>query len=229
MTAAQGTQAARYEHSGDEIRWHRQDASYRIVVDGDGLALRIWRLLPEGARLVYARPTRPVAALVTLVGEALVARIPEAVRRCPLDEPAAGLLLAYDAEALPGCLPPLLVPVLESERPPWLGRGGASARAWSLGELRLFGDDRLALDDATFLADAAELTTLLAAGGGAVAARQLLVDAARALNCLDWGSIVRTSRDFLVVPLDLEMADLDENLAAVRQASPGPPPVPIRP
>jgi hypothetical protein len=143
----------------------------------------------------------------------LAERVPAAVAREQIGEPACCLALVYNGES---CVP-LLGIGLESERQAWLASGDATELMWNPAEFEHYDTDAVGLDDPGFRDSADLLDQELALKGELDRVRVVLLEAAHALNRYDWSRALPITADFIVYPVDYELADLDHNLGECRR------------
>jgi hypothetical protein len=148
----------------------------------------------------------------------LVERVPAAVAREQISEPAYCLALVYGGES---CMP-LLGIGLESERQAWLADEDATELMWNPAEFEHYDTDAVGMDDPAFRDSADLLDQELGLAGESDRVRVMLLEVAHALNQYDWSRMLPTTADFIVYPVDDELADLDRNLAECRQRLSGP-------
>jgi hypothetical protein len=165
---------------------------------------------------VYERPGPDfdLDAAEQRIHRELVRTIPATVDRLAVDGPAYCLALGYFAgEPLSVMLYLGLVEDRDDEH-----KDGFSEQRWAPAEL---GDDEPA--DLTAVADLERLvrqelklldsTTDDDSNPGAERARRLLCAVARELNGFDWPAVLPVTDDFIVYPSDLEVVDLQRNVA----------------
>jgi hypothetical protein len=218
-----------YEYDGDRlVRIHCAvglDGGKRTVTRAYDFAYssngEVARIEQDDHTVVYqgARPKPPkLSALLDAMRQALVKRIPAAVRSFKLTEPAFCLALAYDGEAYEGMLPPTITLGLQSERRAWEAAGTKKVLRellWDPQTFRTFDADGLNYCDDRVLRIAEGIVAQLKSSGDSEPARTLLVAACRELNKLKWQTLTAVTDDFVVYPVDLECADLVRNMQAV--------------
>lgn len=215
-TARYGDSREEYTYSGGRLTsiavTHNGRPYQQIAVqhDGSGTLQRIRTTWLQGrphTEVTYRRPpagftldeqARRVAAM-------LEERVPQAVARAGIAEPAYCLALAYDDVS---CVPVLGLG-LESERRP-------GEDPWNPAEFEHFDIEASALHDPVFRDEADLFDQEIALAGEWHRIRDLLLDVARELDGYDWPAVVPVTADFLVYPVDLEGADRDRNLHACR-------------
>lgn len=219
-----GSTDASYTYEGDRLvevrrRTERDEiVTTRLAYDAGGTLVRVSEV-PRGGSgsVVYERAARPLAPSLEEMGRLLVGAIPELVGRLGVAkaDPAFGLLLAYDAESPTSVLPPMLGIGLESERARWAKRARRSAEElWAPDALASFQDERLDFDERVTTLGR-EIGQHLRKKATTEPARKLLVEVAKALCARDWSKTFPVTKDFVVYPLDLEMADLARNMKAI--------------
>lgn len=167
----------------------------------------------------YRRPPAgfSIDAQCRAVSVMLVERVPAAVVREQISEPAYCLALAYGEES---CLP-LLGIGLDSERGALLADededNPATDLMWNPAEFEHYDTDAVGLEDPACRDSADLLDQELGLAGERDRARVMLLEAAHALNRYDWSRVLPTTVDFIVYPVDHELADLERNLAECRQ------------
>jgi hypothetical protein len=171
----------------------------------------------------YVRPAKSesIAALGALVEERLTAAIAERLQSYAATEPVCCVLVAYDAENPGRCLPPLLAIGTVRERDAWIAQHGARAKdyVWNPAEHAIFDRPELRLDDPLLVRTCELFTQEVAMKGKYAALARVLVRIAVGLNAKTWSASLNATEDFVIVPVDLECADVKQNLKAAVPAT----------
>jgi hypothetical protein len=200
MTTAGGSGCELYEYTGDVVTrvnvFHHGKPYITINADydGDGL-VRLAKLWDTSVELVYERPPPGfhVDLAYAVVLRELVRQVPLAVRDLGLDLPACCVVLVYQSEF------PLDVMV-------HVGVAGV----WFPSEM----EDQAEVDLSAVADTTRLLAQELALSGREALGRDLLCTAAAELNRADWSGVLPVTGDFVVFAVDLELTDVDRNLAA---------------
>ena len=135
-----------------------------------------------------------------------------------LAAPAFCLALIYDDETFDAMLPPILALGLESERQAWHAAKAKKKNIetlWDGQRFRLFDDDALDWDEADpILEDADAIAHHLRERSSLEPAHKVLIAVAKKLNAFDWKKTLPVTHDFVVYPVDMEVADLTKNMQA---------------
>jgi hypothetical protein len=162
------------------------------------------------AEITYRRPPEDfsITGLCGVITDRLVRLVPEAIASARLPDTAYCLVLTYDGA---NYLPTLAVG-LDVERRGWLARLGDEAPdyLWNPAEFEHYATEDL--DDPQLDRDMRLLEQELGLSGRWTLGRDMLVESARRLNRRDWSAILPTTDDFVVYPVDVELADLQRNL-----------------
>ncbi|WP_139218043.1 hypothetical protein [Micromonospora phaseoli] len=180
--------------------------------DDRGL-VRVVEVMGRRSEVRYERPPAgfDLEAACRSIKDALIMLIPDAVARLAVDGPAACVALSYDRS---DALSFEVHGATEEERAA-LAAIDAQA-AWSPADfgaradvdLDGAGSVRLVRQELALL-DADDLD----AAAGSEAGRRLLCAVAAQLNHRDWSNMLPVTDDFVVYPVDLELVDLERNLA----------------
>jgi hypothetical protein len=124
------------------------------------------------------------------------------------------LVLAYDVEVP---LPPLIGFGLESERSKCIkeSKDRAAYIIWNPAEFEHFDIEELQINDPETLKLCDDWLKSLKEGVVVDKARKLLIRISMKLNNVKWENYLKATDDFLVFPVDLEGADLEENLGQI--------------
>jgi hypothetical protein len=172
--------------------------------------------------IIYRRAMWPFPKVLASLHKHLLQAIPKAVRRAKPDEPVFCLALLYDSESYEGMTELNLALGLESERTKWhANKGKKNLEAlWNAQDFRTFLDPELDIDDDRVAADEQELIYYYQhEGKGSESVRRLFIEVAKELNQRDWSKILKVTDDFVVYPMDLELADIWKNFKAAVPAN----------
>jgi hypothetical protein len=199
MASAGGSGYETYRYSGGLVTrievFHKNKPYITInaAYDESGL-VRLAKVWEASVEVVYERPPPgfSVEEAIWAVQRELIQQVPIAVRDLGIDLPACCVVLVYQSEF------PLDVMV-------HVGIAGE----WFPSEM----DDQAEVD-LTAVADTVRLLAQeLALEGREELGRDLLCGAAAELNFTDWRAVLPVTDDFVVLALDLELMDVDRNLA----------------
>jgi hypothetical protein len=200
MTSVGGSGYEVYEYMGGAVTrinvFHNNKPyiSINAAYDQGGL-VRLAKIWDTSIELVYERPPPSFTiedAYRAVLGE-LVRQVPLAVRDLGIDLPSCCVVLVYQSEF------PLDVMV-------HVGISGE----WFPSEMH----DQAEVDLSAVAGTARLLAQELALGGREELGRDLLCAAAARLNAADWRDTLPITDDFVVFAMDLELMDVDRNLAA---------------
>lgn len=142
----------------------------------------------------------------------MATRLPPAVTRivaaAGVKEPSFCLLLAYGKSSPLEMSLPKVVIGLQRERETMLVKGGTAEDLFNPAELELFDADALDLEEAPLLAASTEMAAAMTDEADYEKARKLYVKTAKALNKIDWTAMLSPTDDFVVLPVDDEVAEL---------------------
>ncbi|BCJ61676.1 hypothetical protein [Micromonospora endophytica] len=180
--------------------------------DDRGL-VRVVEVVGSRSEVRYERPPAgfDLEAACRTIEDALLTLIPDAVARLPVDGPAACVALSYHrSDALT-----FEVHVATEDERAALAAIDAQA-AWSPADFETSTD--VDLDDTGSVRLVRQELALLDAddidaSAGSEAGRRLLCAVAARLNLRDWTETLPVADDFVVYPVDLELVDLERNLA----------------
>lgn len=162
--------------------------------------------IKRGTNVIYRRPTKPLVTLARELRRALVTEIKAMLSRAKPRDELYGVLLAYDAESYDGMLPPTVV----------LARSAERAKEWDAQALSTFDDPRFEWGDGSAaLQLSVAVCDHLRAKGDTEPARKLLIDVAKDLM-RSTRKLVRATKEYVVLPIDLEGAHVKKNLRAIR-------------
>jgi hypothetical protein len=218
--AAGGTGREEYTYADGLIvgieTWH-DDLLFTTVAVGYGPGGELDRIESSAAQgqrpveVLYQRP--PAGETLETLGAAvaglLTERIPLVVAAAEVEDAAFGVTLSYGDVS---CLPQVSVG-LDVEREDW--DDDASADVWNPVEFEYWDLDWAGHADKTLAGAVALLDQELGLAGEGHRIRELLIDVAQRLTALDWSPILPVTGDFVVCPVDYEIADLEANLIAV--------------
>ncbi len=207
-----------YEYTGGligrvEIE-HNGRATAVLTAEHDDRGLvRLVEVVGRRSEVRYERPPPgfDLEAACRTIEEAFLALIPDAVARLGVDAPAACVALSYfrsDALSFE------VRGAAEDER---AALAAIDARAaWSPEDFEAGAD--VDLDDVESVRLVRQELALLDAGDldagtGSEVGRRLLCAVAARLNLRDWSDTLHVTEDFVVYPVDLELVDLERNLA----------------
>ncbi|GAA1371265.1 hypothetical protein [Catellatospora chokoriensis] len=212
--------------SGREVYTYTDRRISRVEISHDGRApsvltaehderglVRVVEVMGRRSEVRYERP--PVGfdldAACRTIEDALLAVIPDAVAGLVVDGPAACVALGYyRSNALS-----IEVYAATADERAALTAIDAQA-AWSPADFEACAHVDID-DDASVRLVRQELALLdaedLDAGAGSEVGRRLLCAVAARLNLRDWSDTLPVTDDFVVYPVDLELVDLDRNLA----------------
>ncbi|MEV7987371.1 hypothetical protein [Micromonospora sp. NPDC085948] len=197
-----------------EVEHHgRPPAVLLAEHDDDGL-LRLVEATGRQSRELYVRPPAgfDLDTACQALEDMLVALIPAAAARLPVDDPIACLALGY---AGPAQLSLGISAATAAERADL--RTVDARAAWSPEDFEASTD--IDLDDTGPARLIRQELTLLDADDPDVSAgseilRRLCCSAAARLNLRDWSATLPVTDDFVVYAVDLELVDLDRNLTS---------------
>ncbi|MEU7590246.1 hypothetical protein AB0A95_28625 [Micromonospora sp. NPDC049230] len=186
-----------------------------LVAEHDDLGLlRLVRIRGHESRVCYARPPAgfDLEAACRAVEDMAVALIPDAVARLAVDAPIACLALSYDRPTQ------LVIDVSAATADERAELASLEARAaWSPADFAASTDVDLGDTEPSRLVQQ-ELTVLDAddddVAAGSAIGRRLWCRVAARLNLRDWSATLPVTDDFVVYAVDLELVDLERNLAA---------------
>jgi len=198
--ANSGSGYEEYVYTGDAVTrinvFHnnRPYVTINAAYDCAGL-VRLAKVWENSMELVYERPPPGfgIEQACRVVRRELIRQIPIAVRDLGIDLPACCVVLVYQSEF------PLDVMVhvgLDSE--------------WFPANM----DDQADVDLSAVADTARLLTQELALSHREELGRDLLCAVAAELNFYNWSKIMPVTEDFVVFAIDLELVDIDRNLAA---------------
>ena len=235
MVTANGVTHEEYRYTGESVtelvvqqggergRPGERDVSvepvrtYRASYD-DGVLTRLGIVSRDGDDVmtpIYERPPADftIDAAYEAVRRELVARIPQTVAELASENPAYCVALAYFSE--PG---PCMVYVgFEDAREELLSTPDGKDWVWNAADmsggiepdLSAVEDTARLLFQELTLADADDET----ARPGTERNRELVCEVAKELNSVDWSSVLPVTDDFVVYATDMELVDLDTNMA----------------
>lgn len=182
------------------------DKSGEVIEDLDMTRPPKIKPLPKGVTL---------KSLAKQILQHLVADVVARVTKAKVKEPVYCLVLNYDCEGNPK-LPPELGIGLESERQARLKQGGKDAKLdiWDAETFSLFANKKTMLDAKELMAACDLFNREMERQGSDEPARQLILDATRALAKLNWSGKLNTTDDFIVYAVDTDGVDLRKNLKA---------------
>ncbi|MGC4747028.1 hypothetical protein ACLQ28_15400 [Micromonospora sp. DT201] len=211
--------------SGRESYAYTDGRISRVEIEHDGRApsvltaehderglVRVVEVMGRRSEVRYERPPAgfDLEAACRTIEDAFLTLIPDAVARLAVDGPAACVALSYyrsDALSFE------VHGATEDERAA-LAAIDAPA-AWSPADFEASTD--VNLDAGSVRLVRQELALLdandLDAAAGSEVGRRLLCAVAARLNILDWSDTLPVADDFMVYPVDLELVDLERNLA----------------
>lgn len=200
LVTAGGSGYETYEYLDDVVTrvnvFHNNKPYVTIDADYDSRGLvRLAKFWDTAVELVYERPPPAfsIEEAYEVVLRELVRQVPTAVRDMDIDLPACCVVLVYQSEF------PLDLMV-------HVGLAGE----WFPSEMHDQAEVELgAVADIVRL-----LAQELALKGREELGRDLLCEAAAKLNGLDWSGVLPVTDDFVVFAMDLELMDVDRNLAA---------------
>ncbi|MEV4417757.1 hypothetical protein [Catellatospora sp. NPDC049609] len=212
--------------SGREVYAYTDGRISRVQIEHDGRArsvltaehderglVRIVEVMGRRSEVRYERPPTGYVldAACRTIENALLTLIPDAVARLVVDGPAACVALGYDRS---DALSFEVYAATEDERSA-LAETDAQA-AWSPADFDASTD--IDFDDAGLVRLVRQELALLDAGdleaaAGSEVGRRLLCAVAARLNLRDWSDTLPVTDDFVVYPVDLELVDLERNLA----------------
>ncbi|MET8089338.1 hypothetical protein [Micromonospora sp. NPDC005220] len=212
--------------SGRESYAYTHGRISRVEIEHDGRApsvltaehddrglVRVIEVMGRRSEVRYERPPAgfDLEAACRSIEDALFTLIPDAVARLTVDGPAACVALSYDRSE------PLSFEVRGATEDERAALAAIDAQAaWSPADFEASTD--VDLDDAgsvrlvrqeLALLDASDLD----AAAGSEVGRRLLCTVAGRLNLRDWSDTLPVADDFVVYPVDLELVDLERNLA----------------
>ncbi|MCU7728990.1 hypothetical protein ODJ79_35205 [Actinoplanes sp. KI2] len=218
MVARGGWGRELYEYSGGRISRveieHNGRAPSVLTAEHDDRGLvRLVEVVGRRSEVRYERPPPgfDLEAVCRTIEDAFLSLIPDAVARLMLDGPAACVALSYyrsDALSFE------LHGATEDER---AALAAIDTRAaWSPADFEASTD--VDLDDVESVRLVRQELALLNAGDldantGSEVGRRLLCAVAAQLNLRDWSDTLPVAEDFVVYPVDLELVDLERNLA----------------
>ncbi|WP_154937105.1 hypothetical protein [Micromonospora palomenae] len=212
--------------SGRESYAYTDGRISRVEIEHDGRALsvltaehddrglvRVVEVMGRRSEVRYERPPAgfDLEAACRTIEDAFVRLIPDAVARLAIGGPAACVALSYYRSDV---LSFEVHGAAEDER---AALAAMDARAaWSPADFEASTD--VDLDDAGPVRLVRQELALLDAGDldaapGAEVGRRLLCAVAARLNLRDWSDTLPVADDFVVYPVDLELVDLERNLA----------------
>jgi hypothetical protein len=216
--ARRGSGRESYAYTGGRISRvdieHDGRASSMLTAEHDDRGLvRVVQVVGRRSEVRYERPPAgfDLEAACRAIEDAFVALIPDAVARLVVDGPVACVALSYyrsDALSFE------VHGATEDER---TALAAIDARAaWSPADFEASAD--VDLDDAESVRLVRQELALLDAGdrdaaAGSESGRRLLCAVAARLNLRDWSDTLPVTGDLVVYPVDLELVDLERNLA----------------
>jgi hypothetical protein len=191
----------------------RRRAGLAADHDADGL-VRLVELayLRKPAEVRYERPPAgyDLAAACRTVEDAFVAAVPQAVARLALDGAVDCVALSYFlAETLE-----FLVHAATADERAALALTFDAGAAWCAENFEASIGVDVDVTGIRLIRQELALRNADDAGAGTQIGRRLLCAVAARLNERDWSGTVPVTDDFVVFPVDLEMVDLQRNLAA---------------
>ncbi|PZG13024.1 hypothetical protein C1I95_24520 [Micromonospora craterilacus] len=214
--------------SGRESYAYTDGRISRVGIEHDGRApcvltaehddrglVRVIEVMDRRSEVCYERPPTgfDLETACRTIEDAFLTLIPDAVARLVIDGPAACVALSYyrsDALSIE------VHGATEDER---VALAAIDAQAaWSPADFEASTDVDLDLDDAKSVRLVRQELALLDAGdldavAGSEVGRRLLCAVAARLNLRDWSDTLPVADDFVVYPADLELVDLERNLA----------------
>jgi hypothetical protein len=185
------------------------------VYDWANNETRFYRIRRDGTRVPEGEPTAEAVNLKVLwktIQERLLKAIPRMVAAAGIKQRVYCLALAYDGEG--DVLPPLLGIGLASEREKWVSECGKDAREmiWNPAEFAHYEKDYTQIQDEELDEACQSFNQAAAERVSGNPAKRMLSDLAGALARYDWSRKLKTTPDFVVFAVDLELADLRKNL-----------------
>ncbi|GAA2591369.1 hypothetical protein GCM10010435_82630 [Winogradskya consettensis] len=202
LTARRGSDRESYEYTDGLITRVLHDLTPRLVAEHDDHGLV---RIVAGRELRYERPPAgfDLEAECRAVEDALVALVPEAVAALKFDGPVSRIALSYHLANDLDCEIYIATDVdAEYEWSPPDYNYVADIDLGNTGPIRLVRQELTLLD-----ADDHD------AGAGSEWGRRVMCAAATRLRTHDWTAVFPVTADFLLYTVDLELVDLERNLA----------------
>lgn len=224
---------SRFGHTARHYEWREgRIAAIKMELDtGDvqnyaisyrGGLLREVCLVGEGVEphVVYTSHPPDLKTLLSALEARLAAVVRQRVGAATFAGPAFCLVLSYSEESQEEMALPALSVGLESERARWRGSGDSASDLWNPAGFSTHGHESLELDDAELGELAAELAQGLRAPKDYKAVKKTYLTVAKALNDVEWSTVLSTTDDFKVLAVSVDMADLKANFKAILGAGP---------
>jgi hypothetical protein len=178
--------------------------------DDDGEIRRIYTDSGNERFVGYVRPPKGgIGPIRRRVEAELIERIAAWADRSTPDEAVWALAILYDTEGNPP-LPPSLGLAVDADR------DDDPLVRFNPAEWRFMDAEPEELGGGAFAEDCAVLNQHWGAARDDAAPRRLFVKVAKALRDRDWTGALRLADDFEVLPVDLELEDLERNRRALR-------------
>jgi len=195
-----------HERLDTEVHYgpHGEQTIFRVR--RDGTLFQLGQPLPKGITTKRLKAT---------IRERLLLLVPKVVETAKIDDPIYCVALGYDGEGN-DILPPSIAIGVDSERSRWLREHGTEARnwLWNPAEFSHYETPDTQLHDDALEEACDLLNNHLAERGSLSSAAKLLVEVAAELNRVPWPDSVRTTEDFVVYSVDLELGTLRKSMKA---------------